>query len=92
MDIRLRTTESIRVIGDSKQDNFIDIIGINDGAMCQELYPRFVNIEIRIKDNRIRLYTFPTEYSRLDCDFGWWDDAEILFTSSSIERDLNKIG
>ena len=41
MELRVRTEEGIRVIGDHKNDNIIDVNGVVYDSLAIDLYPRF---------------------------------------------------
>ena len=78
MELRVRTEEGIRVIGDHKNDNIVDVNGVGYDSLAIDLYPRFYYIEIRKKEDQIRVFTFPKKSSKKDCDFGWWKDADVI--------------
>lgn len=87
MDLKLRNSDSIRVIGDDKKNNFINILGVGNNSLAIDFIPIFYYIEIRKKENMIRVFTFPKKSYKKECDFGWWEDAEVVY---SLNQVLNK--
>ncbi len=86
MDIKIRKDERFRVEGGG--NNFIDVNGIGFESLCLDLYVSFQYIEVRRKDNQIRVYTFPKKSYKKSHDFGWWKDAEVIFAVN--EQIVNK--
>jgi hypothetical protein len=85
METRLYHKESIRIVVDHKRDNFIDIT-------CEEfetaggitLYPSMQYIEVRKKDSLIKIYTFKKRSDKKEFDFGWWNDAEVIYVINEV--------
>lgn len=81
MEVKLQSKDTFRVNGDySNCCNFIDISkeGFSGIGMC--LFTSFQYIEIRKKKDMIKVFTFPKKSHKKEHDFGYWEDAEIVFT------------
>ena len=46
--------------------------------MAIDLFASFQYIEIRKKDEQVRVFTFKRKSDKKDCDFKWWGDAEVI--------------
>ena len=89
MDIKLHTTDKIRIDGSyGSLDNFIDITKPDYGSIAINLYASFCYIELRKKGDRLKLFTFPKKSMKKDCDLGWWEDAEVVYAIN--EQYMNK--
>ena len=88
MDIKIRQDDSLRIHCDHEERNFIDVQKVGYDSMCVDMFPTFHYIEVREKENRVRIFNFPKKSYKKECDFGWWEDAEVVF---SINKVINKI-
>jgi hypothetical protein len=48
-------------------------------SMAIDLFGSFSYIEIRQKENKIRVFSFQKKSYKKECDFGWWEDAEVVY-------------
>jgi len=88
MELRIRSNDSLRIVGDHKGTNFIDIYGVGYDSLAVDFFSHFQYIEIRKKKDILRVFAFPKKSLKKECDFGWWDDAEIVFAQN--EQKYNK--
>lgn len=85
MDLRLRSKDRIRIVGDHEENNFIDVGGTDwDLAMTVDLYPAFHYIEIRKRDSSVRVFLFKKKGDKKEYDFGWYKDAEVIFALNEV--------
>ena len=80
MDLRIRQDDNLRIYADHKQQNFIDVHQVGYEGMAIDLFTSFQYIEIRKKNTQLRVFTFTKKSMKKECDFGWWDDAEVVFS------------
>jgi hypothetical protein len=85
MDIQLQGKESIRV--KTYSGPFIDIRHIDYESLAVDLYAFQGYIELRQKDRQFRLFQFPKKSYKKDHDFGWWKDAEVIFSYNENGKD-----
>ena len=88
MNLKLYKDESLRVIADYKENNFINITGVGHESMAVDMYSHFQYIEIRKKKDLLRVFVFPKKSLKKECDFGWWEDAQVVFSQN--EQIMNK--
>jgi len=79
MDLRIRRDDSVRVVGDFDGSNFMDIRSVGYESLAVDFYGHFNYIEIREKEDKVRVFSFPKKSLKKECDFGWWEDAEVVF-------------
>jgi hypothetical protein len=84
MDLRIRQDDNLRIYSDYKQENFIDIYQVGYESMAINLFAHFQYIEIRKKKDQLRVFTFTKKLMKKECDFGWWDDAEVVFSVNEV--------
>jgi len=85
MEILVRANDKFRLSCDGG-NNFIDIHGVNsEMGVLVNGYPRFHYIEIREKEGEIATFYLKKKSIKKDIDFGWWDDAEIIFTKNNVK-------
>ena len=80
METRIRKDDRLRIVGDFKGNNFIDIRQVGYESIAVDLHASFNYIEIRRKEQQIRVFTFPKKSLKKECDFGWWEDAEVVYS------------
>ncbi len=69
------------------KENFIDISGAdNEACLTVDLYPHFQYIEMRAKKGQMRLFTFDNKRWKKEYDFGWWADAEVVFSRNNVKH------
>ena len=88
MEIHLQVNDRFRIYGDYAQDNFVAISQFGYEAMAIDLHTAFQYIEIRRKDCQVRVFTFKKKSHKKECDFGWWEDAEVILAIN--EQTMNK--
>lgn len=86
MDIKLTPKERCRIHSSFSCDNFIDITSENH-IISLEAYPRNHYIEIRKKEGYTRMYFFKKKSYKEGYDFGYWDDAEVVFALNNVRHD-----
>ena len=84
MDLRIRKDDNLRIHSDYEQQNFIDINQVGYESMAIDLFTHFQYIEIRKKKDMLRVFTFTKKSMKKECDFGWWDDAEVVFSVNEV--------
>ena len=89
MEIKLQGEDRFRINGGyCDYSNFIDISKAGYSGICTTLFSGFQYIEIRKKDDQLRIYTFPKKSHKKDYDFSNWVDAEVVFSLN--EQIMNK--
>ena len=88
MDIKLQREDSFRITADHRGNNFIDVAQVGYESMAVDLFAHFVYIEIRKKEDRLRVFTFAKKSLKKECDFGWWGNADVVFALN--EQVINK--
>ena len=88
MDIKLSQDDTFRIYADNKGNNFIDVLQFGYDAMAVDMFTNFQYIEIRKKHDIIRVFSFKKKSHKKECDFGWWEDAEVVFSIN--EQTVNK--
>ena len=85
MEIKLHSPDSLRVEAtiSGVTGNFIDLSTDGLTNVAIDLYPSFYYIEIRQKDGFLKLFTFPKKSMKKCYDFGYWDDAEVVFSNNT---------
>lgn len=78
MRIKLNNGDRFRVVADHKENNFIDVGVVGYESLAIDLFASFHYIEVRKKDQQVRVFTFPKKSYKKECDFGWWADAEVI--------------
>lgn len=85
VETKLHGTDRFRV-STNQGDNFIDVGGLEwEMGITIDTYPHFHYIEIREKDNQIRMFCFKNKGVKKDLDLGFWSDAKVVFS-------VNKVG
>lgn len=86
-NLRLYPTERIRITADYKDNSFIDVSGHKDElGMSIELYPTMQYIEIRKKGGVLRQFIFEKKGHKKYYDFGYWGDAEVIFSINEVHH------
>jgi len=44
-------------------------------------------IEIRMKKGDHKVFQFPRKAHKKECDFGWWEDAEVVYSYNRNGKD-----
>lgn len=88
--IKLDSTDRIRIYGNFREETFIDICGHKDElGMSLDLYPTMSYIEIRKKGGVCKMFMFEKKSHKKFFDFGFWSDAEVIFSLNEV-LDSNK--
>jgi len=82
MELRLNNNDHFRIYADHDRSNFIDVNQEHYDGMSVDLFCAFQIIEIRKKENQLRIFLHHTEEHKGECVYGWWSDAEIVFQSN----------
>lgn len=81
MEIVLQGEERFRIDGGyGDLSNFIDVSKVDFAGIGVDIYSGFQYIELRKKQDRLKLFTFPKKSIKKEYDFGWWSDAEIVYS------------
>jgi len=88
MELRIRQNDNIRVIGDHEGGNFIDLYSVGYEALAVDLFSHFQYVEIRKKEDKLRVFAFKKKAHKKECIFGWWEDAEVVFAQN--EQKMHK--
>lgn len=92
MNIHLHSQERHRISTGSSggiSQTFMDIeSGKDQYGISVEAYTMH-RLEIRKKANVIKLFAFPKDEYYKDYDFGWWSDADVIWTNLN-DKDLTK--
>ena len=87
MQVRLYSEQKIRVTTGHKENNYIDV---ESGKWEQALEVSFFTsqqyLEIRKKDGQICSFYFESKRHKKDYDFGWWQDAEVVFANNDVNK------
>jgi hypothetical protein len=86
MNLRLFHNDRVRLTADHKEDLFIDITQDHYEGLSIDIYPWFCIGEVRRRDNILRLFIFKNKTYREGYDFGWWKEAEIIYSFNSIRE------
>jgi hypothetical protein len=86
MNINLQGDDKFRINADHAEDNFINVSKFGYEAMAIDLHTAFQYIEIRRKDCQVRVFSFKKKSHKKECDFGWWNDAEVILAINEQTR------
>lgn len=83
MQVRLYSEQKVRVTTGHEENNFIDVKagkwerGIEVSFLRSNQY-----FEVRKKDGFMASFYFENKNHKKDYDFGWWQDAEVVFSNN----------
>lgn len=87
METRLNSKQQFRVTTGQSKNNFIDI---KSGEWEQALEVSFLTskqyMEVRKKDGSMCTFYFESKRHKKDYDFGWWEDAEVVFANNDVQH------
>jgi len=86
MEIKLHGEDRVRIVCDHKENNFIDVERVAYESMCVDMHPHFHYIEVRKKSSQVRVFVFPKKSYKKECDFGWWEDAEVVLAITEVKH------
>ena len=84
MELKLNNKDSFRIYADHDRRNFVDVKQEEYDGMSIDLYPTMQIIEMRKKENVIRIFMHHSESHKSECGYGWWSDAEIIYVSNTV--------
>lgn len=85
--LKLNAEQRIRVTGDYKENNFIDINSHkHEIGMSIDFHPCKQYIEIRKKEGWCRQFFFEKKSQKKYFDFGYWEDAEVIFSLNEVKH------
>ncbi len=88
MHLKIYKDESIRVeTPHSDTEIFVDVRQVGYQSLAVDFYGFQGYIEIRKKENHVRVFQFPKKSYKKECDFGWWEDAEVIFSYNENGKD-----
>ena len=82
MQIKLQPDDTFRVVTGYKETNFIDIRSTGFETIAVDLFSLFQYIEIRKLKYNLRVFLFKKKADKKECDFGEWEDAEVVFAQN----------
>ena len=62
MEIKLQTDDKFRIVADHKENNFIRVSQFGYEAMAIDLHVAFQYIEIRKKQDQVRVFSFKKKF------------------------------
>ena len=81
MNITLNTDDNLRLQREcGNTSNFIDVCGAGYRGLGVTLFTGFQYVEVRKRDDQIKIFTFPKKSDKKDYDFGRWVDAEVVYS------------
>tara|TARA_R110000851_G_scaffold259046_1_gene411534 strand:- start:340 stop:618 length:279 start_codon:yes stop_codon:yes gene_type:complete len=81
MEIRVREKDRIGIEGgEYNMNNFIDVSKAGFSGLAMTLFCGYQYIEIRKKQDQITVFTFSKKSLKKEYDFGFWDDAEVVYS------------
>jgi hypothetical protein len=85
MELKLYSTNDIRLVTGSSGDNWIDCAS-EDGeqALTVMCISRKQYIEIREKDGYVKTFYFESKGSKKYFDFKWWKDADVVYALNNV--------
>ncbi len=85
MELELHQDQKIRV--KTFAGPYIDIRHIGYQSLSVALHGQCGYIEVRKKDREINVFQFPKKAYKKEYDFGWWEDAEVVFSYNEKGKD-----
>tara|TARA_R110000803_G_scaffold95395_5_gene163382 strand:+ start:909 stop:1175 length:267 start_codon:yes stop_codon:yes gene_type:complete len=86
MEINLQDSDRLRLHADFKKENFVNISKFGYDAMAIDLHTAFQYIEVRRKDGQVRMFSFKKKSDKKECDFGWWENAEVILAINEVNK------
>ncbi len=86
MNLKLYQDENIR-IETPHSGIFTEVRYVGYETLAVDLYGFQGYIEIRKRNDNIRVFHFPQKFYKKECDFGFWEDAEIVFSYNKNGKD-----
>lgn len=91
MQLSLHGNERIRIAErtDSNNNCFIDVELPENSyrAISADFYGQNGYIEIRKKDGDLKIYQFKKKSHKKEIDFGYWEDAEVVYSFNREGKD-----
>jgi hypothetical protein len=87
MHLKLYQDDSIRCSVDHRENTFTDIRRVGFDSLAIDLYGMCGYVELRLKDGNIRIFQFPRKSYKKECDFGYWSDAEVVYSYNRDGKD-----
>lgn len=78
MDLKLYQGQKVRV--NTHDGLFVDVEHVGFESLGFNFHGQCGYIEIRLKDGEHKVFQFPKKSYKKECDFGWWEDAEIVYS------------
>ncbi len=83
--MQLDSTDKIRI--KTYSGPFIDVRHVAYESLAVDMYRFQGYMEMLKKDGCFRLFQFPKKSRKKDYDFGWWKDAEVVFSYNEQGKD-----
>ena len=80
MDVKIYNKEKIRIYTDYVNERYINVIAELDSLQV-EVLENITTIQVRRKDGFIKVFYFEPNTNLEDYDFGYYSDADILFSN-----------
>lgn len=85
MELRLYSEQKIRIVTGYQKNNYVDIkSGKNEDSICINFLSTNQYMEVRKKDGMIATFYFERKSHKKFHDFGWWQDAEVIFANNDV--------
>lgn len=85
MEITVKRDERLSVSSEIYPDNLTIDIYSEPGQYLSVALQQFRQyIEIRKKENGVRVFIFNSKGEKKKADLGWWDDAEVIFALNEV--------
>ena len=86
MELSLNSNSRVRISTDSG-DNWLDVkAGKNEDSLEVSFLVSQQYMEVRSKDGSICSFYFKSKRHKSYHDFGWWDDAEVVFANNQVKH------
>ena len=85
MDINLYSEQRVRI--KTYSGPYIDIQHVGYESLAVDIHGQNGYVELRKKSGSLRLFQFIKKSHKKECDFGYWNDAEIVFSYNRDGKD-----
>ena len=88
MDLNLYAKQRVRV--KTSHGPFLDLEHVGYESLAIDMYSFQGYIEIRKKGTHLRIFQFPKKSYKKECDFGYWEDGEVVFSYNEHGKDKDE--
>lgn len=82
MDIKLRKGDSVRLYSGT-DDTFTDVKATNNQHVLEMGVYGMHRLQIRAKEGSYNMFVIPRDMTVEDVDYGWWDDAVVVWDNGN---------